>query len=222
MDTLMTAEVKSKRREPPTPPRAPAPALPFDPTSTQGRLLLAASAVLAERGVADVTVEEVLQVARVARRTFYKHFASRDDLLVTLHRTLSEGFVAATKAASRAGSVDEHVARTVDVFLTVAQRGGALFRVLQGEALRPGSPLAPRRQELFILLAELHGRAAAGARGEAPDPLIVHGALAGVEAILHRVVLEGPLEGARLDRARAAMIGLLSSALSAPPRRGSA
>lgn len=215
----MTAEVKSKRREPPTPPRAPPPALPFDPTSTQGRLLLAASAVLAERGVADVTVEEVLQVARVSRRTFYKHFASRDDLLVTLHRTLSEGFVAATtKAASRAGSVDEHVARTIDVFLTVAQRGGALFRVLQGEALRPGSPLAPRRRELFTLLAELHLQAAAGARGEAPDPLIVHGALAGVEAILHRVVLEGPLEGARLDRARTAMIGLLSSALRSPPR----
>src|SRR5512139_3761635 len=103
--------------------------LPLDTTTVAGRILAAAAVVFAERGVDQPSVEDILRRADVSRRTFYKHFTNREDVLVKLHHALSERFLAATAAVSAdARAPEEHVERTVDLFLMAATRGGALFR----------------------------------------------------------------------------------------------
>lgn len=52
-----------------------------DPASA---LLRAAHQVLAERGMAALTVREVLQRSNLATRAFYRHFQSKDHLVIAL------------------------------------------------------------------------------------------------------------------------------------------
>jgi AcrR family transcriptional regulator len=188
--------------------------LPIDTTTAQGRILAAAAAIFSERGIAEPTVEDILSRAEISRRTFYKHFSSKEDVVVTLHRALSDRFLAMTRmAAEEARSPEERIERTVDLFLLAAVRGGALFRVVQTEAMRQDSRLAPRRREVFAALVEIHRDTVAKSGKPPPDPLYVHGVVAGVEAMLHRLAADGPLDEERLARARVEMLRLMKRAL---------
>jgi len=47
---------------------------------TRAAIVAAASRVLAERGLAGMTVDQVLEAAGVARATFYAHFSDKNDV----------------------------------------------------------------------------------------------------------------------------------------------
>ncbi len=207
MLNVMSSE--SGAEPPATPPLAA-----FDIETVRGRLLAAAAQLFAEQGIEGPPIEQILRAAGVSRRSFYKHFRNRDELLVELHRVLSELVLVATAAAtSSSGSPGERIERSLDVFIGAAIRGGALFRVLQGEATRPGSRLAPRRQEVFARMIELQRAAIEASGQEPPDTLYLHGLLSGVEAILHRGAAEGPLDPERVARIRREMIRLMNAGL---------
>src|SRR4051794_13877328 len=48
------------------------------------RILRAVGELVAERGYADVTVELIVKRARVSFKTFYKHFAGKEECFVVL------------------------------------------------------------------------------------------------------------------------------------------
>jgi AcrR family transcriptional regulator len=51
-------------------------------TGARGRILTAAYELFARRGIRDVGVDEVIAHAGVAKASLYRHFASKDDLVV--------------------------------------------------------------------------------------------------------------------------------------------
>ncbi len=188
----------------------------FDGTTPRGRLLRAAAVVFARHGVEAPAIEHILIEAGVSRRTFYKHFANRDALLIELHRELTERVLATTLSSiSTPTTPSERIARAVDVLIGVAVRGGSLFRVLQMEAARPGSALASRRTQVLGRFLESTTQAFVAAGRSPPDPLYLQGLMAGVETILQRGAAEGPLDEARTARLRALMIRLLEAGLAA-------
>ena len=52
------------------------------------RFVAAAMELMQERGTTDFTVQEVIDRSHMSIRTFYKFFASKDDLLVAVHDTI--------------------------------------------------------------------------------------------------------------------------------------
>ena len=90
-----TEELAAPPAEPGGPARA-APAL--RPARERSLLLDAASAVLGTKGWASVTVADILGEAGLATRSFYRHFASKDELLRSLVRRDAERFAAAVTA----------------------------------------------------------------------------------------------------------------------------
>jgi AcrR family transcriptional regulator len=52
------------------------------------RFVASAMELMQERGTTDFTVQEVIDRSRMSIRTFYKFFASKDDLLVAVHDTI--------------------------------------------------------------------------------------------------------------------------------------
>jgi len=52
------------------------------------RFVAAATALLQEKGTADFTVQEVVERSKMSIRTFYKYFASKEDLLVAVSETV--------------------------------------------------------------------------------------------------------------------------------------
>ena len=124
---------------------------------------LAAIPVFARKGLADTTVNDLLAAANVSRRTFYKYFENKMQVLEGIYQTavsllLSRFGEMQSLAGSPQAWLQGMVGRYFDYHLAV----GPIIRLMQEEALRADSPLAAHRQrahaEMARLLAErLHG-----------------------------------------------------------------
>jgi AcrR family transcriptional regulator len=54
------------------------------------RLLEGLAASVARRGYADTTISDIAAAARVSKRTFYEHFASKQQCMIALYESASE------------------------------------------------------------------------------------------------------------------------------------
>ncbi len=110
------------------------------PAARQGareRVLDAAYDLFAHRGVRDVGVNELIAASGVAKATFYRHFPSKDDVVLAFLQRREEvwtiGLVAAG-AAQRASSPEGQLLAIFDVFAEWFQRddfeGCAFVKVL--------------------------------------------------------------------------------------------
>jgi AcrR family transcriptional regulator len=63
------------------------PTTPQRPSEARERLLRAASGLFYAKGVHVVGVDEIISSAQVTRATFYRHFPSKDDLIVAYIRS---------------------------------------------------------------------------------------------------------------------------------------
>jgi AcrR family transcriptional regulator len=79
------------------------PAAPEAATEFRLRLLEGMAAAIRERGFRETTVADVVRQARTSRRTFYEHFATKQDCYIALLRE-SNGVMVASIAAA----VDPH------------------------------------------------------------------------------------------------------------------
>src|SRR5579864_9000573 len=58
------------------------------------RFIAAAKQLLRETGRTDFTVQEVVERSRMSLRSFYQHFASKDDLLLALFEEVIREWIA--------------------------------------------------------------------------------------------------------------------------------
>lgn len=92
---------------------------------TQDRLLDAAIALFAEKGVLGASVEEICERAGFTRGAFYSNFAAKDDLLLAVLKRKGDEVLAAARQATGSipgeqielGSVDDAIRQAMAVFL---------------------------------------------------------------------------------------------------------
>ena len=181
------------------------------------RILRGAAAAFGRKGYGATSVEVILAEARVSRRTFYKVFRSKDDVL----RVLFENSVAHRR---------ERLTAAVEAYVQVHARAGPLARVLLLEQFSPNSPLAKQRQTAMTAFTALLSDAFAREGRERPDPILAHGVVAAINQIAVQMATEYPAGGWDIDRAKRAMLRILvalderaaAEPMAAPARRRSA
>ena len=89
------------------------------PEPARERILTTAYDLFARRGIRDVGIDEVIERAGVAKATLYRHFPSKDDLVLAFLERREElwthGFVEAG-AISRGKTAEERLLAIFDVF----------------------------------------------------------------------------------------------------------
>lgn len=181
----------------------------------RNQILQAAARVFARRGARDAAVEEMLQEAQVSRRTFYRFFRNKDEVLAALYDVSCALLLDALRGAlASAPDPTAALERMVDAYLAFNRSSGALLRVLEAEALRPGSPLEARRAALLEATSLELSERVAQVPGHRVDPWVVYGALVALEGISYRMHAEGPITEERLARARRAMLQILTSTIT--------
>jgi AcrR family transcriptional regulator len=72
--------------------------VPQRPSEARERLLRTASGLFYAKGIHAVGVDEIISRAQVTRATFYRHFPSKDDLIVQYIRSADQGIRGAVAA----------------------------------------------------------------------------------------------------------------------------
>ncbi|MDQ4337698.1 TetR/AcrR family transcriptional regulator, partial [Pseudomonas aeruginosa] len=127
---------------------------------------LAAIPVFTRKGVAETTVNDLLEAARVSRRTFYKYFAGKLEVLESIYHSAVQLLLARFGGLrSEAGSDEDWLRAMVSLFFDYHLAVGPIIRMMQEEALHAGSPLAAHRQRAHLKIIELWGGGGGGGGG---------------------------------------------------------
>ncbi|PTQ71726.1 TetR/AcrR family transcriptional regulator [Pseudomonas sp. GV071] len=117
---------------------------------------LTAIPVFARKGLNDTTVNDLLAAANVSRRTFYKYFDNKMDVLEGIYQTAVILLLARFRDMQQgAGSPQEWLRNMVGCFFDYHSAVGPIIRLMQEEALRADSPLARHRQRAHVEMTAL-------------------------------------------------------------------
>src|SRR3982074_2050512 len=99
---------------------------------TEQRLLPEAEALLADRPLSSIGIDEIAQAAGISRSSFYFYFASREALLITMgERAQDEVFASAASWLNRTDEPPaEAIARALAENLAMWRRHGPVLRAL--------------------------------------------------------------------------------------------
>ena len=185
-------------------------------TATRARLLQGTARVIARKGVDATTVQDILTAARLSRRTFYQSFGSKDEALYALFEIVTDTMLQAIRAACNALDPVERMLQGADAYLTLWRASGKLSLVLQTEAMRAGSSLAPLRQRTLDALCADGASAQQLATGQSVDPLVFRSMYLAIEGLLAHAAEDPGVTHARIRGVLEPLVRRLLAAEGAP------
>src|SRR6185503_9725846 len=150
----------------------------------RGMILGGAMSVFAKAGVRDVSVDDLLNAARLSRRTFYRLYTSKEDVLVALYRIGTDWLLDSCRfGMMRETDPMQQIQACIDAHLRTARDSGRLVFVLGGEAQRHESALHARRMETHAELVQLIMTSTTATKLHI-DPLLVRGLVLALEGVV--------------------------------------
>jgi AcrR family transcriptional regulator len=167
--------------------------------SQRERLLVAMADATAAKSYANVAVAEVIERAGVSRRSFYEHFANKEDCFLAAYDAGVEALLGAIgEAEAAAGGLLEAARAGTEVYLQVLADNPAFARTFLIEVLGAGPAALARRdavhQRFADRLADTHAAIAQqlGATVDAPAPYIFRAAVGAIhELVIDRMLKAG-------------------------------
>jgi AcrR family transcriptional regulator len=143
--------------------------------SQRERLLVAMADATAAKGYAHVAVADVIERAGVSRRSFYEHFANKEECFLAAYDAGVAGLLAAIgDAEQEAGEGLPARARAgTEVYLRLLGDNPAFARTFLIEVLGAGPEALARRDAVHARFADRLAesfRALAGDAGDVPEP----------------------------------------------------
>ncbi|MER6798046.1 TetR/AcrR family transcriptional regulator, partial [Amycolatopsis mediterranei] len=128
----------------------------MDQTSERDRLVDAAYRALVATGGASLSVTEVLRAAELSTRAFYRHFASKDELLLALFRQDSDRVAARLRRAAAADPPTAALRAFVQAMLriTADPRRRQRVLVMSSEEIARAKGFAAERQRYHALVQD--------------------------------------------------------------------
>lgn len=114
------------------------------------QILIHAMSVFNQHGLEETSVQDLLNAANISRRTFYKYFTSKLDVLESIFVLASKVMLARFESElPGTRSRDELLDRFVHIYFDYQFSVGRIVGIMLEESLRSASPLAPHRQRLL-------------------------------------------------------------------------
>jgi AcrR family transcriptional regulator len=159
------------------------------PEVRREQILDSAAQVLVAKGLASLTVTDVVEGAGIAKGTFYLYFSSKQELVAALQARYTESLVTRAEAVltgpgSHAERLDEFVASVLDFHGSQIHLHHALFR---DAGLRDDQSM--RRLESLLASFISDGAAAGAFHAAAPEfaaAFVIHGLHGVLPPFLHQ------------------------------------
>jgi AcrR family transcriptional regulator len=195
-----------------------APGVQIGELAARAMVLQGAGRVFAKMGVRAVSVETLLAASGISRRTFYRLYQSKEDVMIALYRLGTDELLEACRLAiEQERDPLRQLERCIDAHLKNARDRGRLVFVLGGEAQRQESALHARRMQVHDELVDMLAASAARHFPGGVDPLLVRALVLALESVTRIVLAEGNegrrVSDAALARARSVMLRISTAAL---------
>jgi AcrR family transcriptional regulator len=119
-----------------------------DVAEVRTTLALALASAVAEKGYAGTTIADIVAKARVSKRTFYEHFADKQECLMALYGAACDRLIAVLRSAGSAEQPWQDRVRTVvGAYLSLLEAMPAVNRALLVEMQAAGERAYRLRQE---------------------------------------------------------------------------
>lgn len=123
-------------------------------SSSRTEVLTHSIVVFSSQGFNNTTVQHLLDAAGVSRRTFYKYFKSKHDVLESLYEIFIGNMLLLFRTqAESALTVRQIIANTVASYFDYHLSLGSMIRLMAEEARRAESVLFPHREKAFASTA---------------------------------------------------------------------
>ena len=152
--------------------------------------------MFSKRGIAATRVEDILVAAKIARRTFYRYFASKEEVLAALYEVMTGELVKAIEA-QQASSPLAGIRAGIDAYLGFYGASPRALRELVELAIRSDSLLAPRRRWLREQIVRLLDEAVQSLDGRRLDPLLYYALVSALEGLSLELATSSDVERAR-------------------------
>jgi AcrR family transcriptional regulator len=165
----------------------------FVATNQRERMLDAVIDVVSFQGYAAMSVEEVVSAAGVSRRTFYDHFAGKEDaFLQAFDQVTGELLRRVNSAYDASATFGEAVVRCLRELLEFVAAEPRFADMCIVEVLAAGPTAVERRNAVLNELTELLERAARSvSAGLHPRPLRAKTAIGGIHEVIYSLALDG-------------------------------
>jgi AcrR family transcriptional regulator len=160
----------------------------------ESAIVAASVDVFARRGFAATRVEDLLEAAKLSRRTFYKYFSSKEAVLTALYEVSTRQLLEAIKAPPPPGKKRdalERVRHGMDLYLDYHVENASLVRVLVEQAILSDSPLYAARLRFHAELIRMLDDAVREKTGEAHDPMLYVALLSALEGLSVQMLATG-------------------------------
>ncbi len=134
------------------------------------RMLLAVAEAVAEQGYVTTTVADIIARARLSRRTFYEHFADKEECFLAAYDTVVEQLLAAVgQAYEQADGWTQKVHDGLETFLAYLAAEPAFARMCIVEVVAAGAEARSRRDAAMRVFVDF----LEPGREEAPRGIVV-------------------------------------------------
>jgi AcrR family transcriptional regulator len=164
----------------------------------RARIYRAVVELVAERGYDAVTVRELAKLASVSTRTFYQHYASKEECFLRIHELIARRLIRRVLASQTGQHEWQQCLRSaLDPFLDELARDPRAARILLVEAYAAGPAAYDQvRRTVWTFEARIGESFSRAAAGVAVPPPVLGGIAAGVVCVARSRVLAG--QGAEL------------------------
>lgn len=181
--------------------------------STRDVIVRAALQLFSGPGAA--TVEELLQAAGVARRTFYKYFRNKEEVLTAVYELVTRELTTHIAEGQQGGDPVRALRTAFDVYLSFHVENHKLLRVLVEQAIRSDSPLAPVRLQFRAVLVALLDHAVYASTERRLEPYVFLHFISGIEGLSLDLLAAEPIDLVAVERARTVTNALLDALMAA-------
>jgi AcrR family transcriptional regulator len=163
--------------------------------SQRGRMLVAMAEAVAERGYARTAVADVIERARVSRRTFYEHFANKQECFLAAYDAGVDLLLGAIDRAVAAAGPDLRAGATAGTraYLEALAANPAFARTFLIEVLAAGPDALARRAAVHERFADQLAGVVEEA-GLVTPPYVVRACVGAIHELVSDRILHGDAE----------------------------
>ena len=174
--------------------------------------------VFARRGLERTTVQHLLDAAGISRRTFYKYFRNKIDVLESIYQILVENMILRFRnETTHGGTLSDVIRHTCNIYFDYHLSLGPIIRLMMEEARRTDSILAPHRQRAYEAVSRVMQSELQRVSGRRLD-LLVHRALIwNLENLSLYLLNETDCSAAEVEHCKQIMVGIAEAILADGP-----